>query len=136
MSVRVGAALEVGGFNAAPSARGRSRRSVYGSRYGEEEELQDRLAAAGWEIWYEPSAAILHRLTPDRVRAAYFRRAYRLAGQLDRQAGKGRAAGGLSLLKAGLRLPRALIRPGQGEIALASFDFAYGLARLFGPVLP
>ena len=135
MSVRVAPALEVGGFDPTLGP-GPEQTFRHGSRYGEEEELQDRLAAAGWEIWYEPSAAIRHRLTPDRVRAAYFRQAYRLAGQLDVQAGKGRAAGGLSVLKAALRVPRALIRPGHGEIALASFDFTYGLARLFGPVLP
>jgi glycosyltransferase involved in cell wall biosynthesis len=129
MSVRVAAALEVGGFD--PQLGYGTGQVLIASR-GDEEELQDRLAQAGWEIWYEPSAWIDHRLPPERLSPAFFRRTYRRAALLDLQAGKGRAGGALSLLKAVARLPRALLRPNRGELVLGSFEVTYGLARLFG----
>jgi glucosyl-dolichyl phosphate glucuronosyltransferase len=133
MSVRVEAANQVGEFD---ETLGPRPGQVISASRGEEEEFQDRLAAAGWEVWYEPSAQIRHRIAPERLRASYFRQTYKRAAVLDLQAGKYRAAGAFAVLKAVARLPRALIQPGRGDLVLATFDATYGFTRLFGRVTP
>jgi glucosyl-dolichyl phosphate glucuronosyltransferase len=75
MSFRLAAVQEVGGFDEKVGAR---PDAPYGR--DEEEELQHRLAAAGWEVWYEPAAAVDHLIGPDRVTTAYFRAAFRKQG--------------------------------------------------------
>jgi glycosyltransferase involved in cell wall biosynthesis len=73
MSFRRDAALEVGGF--LPDQLYLSRVGelpLSTARSGEEQKLQDRLADAGWEIWYEPAAAIDHLIPERRVTERFF----------------------------------------------------------------
>lgn len=79
MSFRRTAALGVGGFRpddvylagvADPDVRARLPLST--ARSGEEQNLQDRLAAGGWEIWYEPAAAIDHLIPAARLTQRFF----------------------------------------------------------------
>jgi glucosyl-dolichyl phosphate glucuronosyltransferase len=67
------AALEVGGFD--PDQVYLSRAGslpLSTARSGEEQKLQDRLADAGWEVWYEPAAAIDHLIPERRVTERFF----------------------------------------------------------------
>lgn len=75
MSFRLAAVQEVGGFDVNLGAR---PDAPHGR--DEEGELQHRLAAAGWEVWYEPAAAVDHLIGPDRLTPAYFRDAFRKQG--------------------------------------------------------
>ena len=86
MSLRVDAALGVGGFD---PDRG-SRPSVPFERGGEEEELQERLVAAGWEIWYEPAAAIDHLIPAERLTRTFFRKFFRQRGLVEAFRGRRR----------------------------------------------
>ncbi|MEO8291387.1 MAG: glycosyltransferase, partial [Gaiellaceae bacterium] len=61
-SVRVEAVREVGGFDP-----GRGLRPEAPLDRGEEEDVQRRLAAAGWEVWYEPAARVRHLIPADRL---------------------------------------------------------------------
>ena len=67
MSVRVAAARDVGGFD---SRQGPGPGVAFDR--GEEEELQRRLALAGWQIWYEPRAAIDHIVPRERLTVESF----------------------------------------------------------------
>jgi hypothetical protein len=61
MSVRREAALAVGGFNPDLGRRGSRLLS------GEEPDLTRRLVAAEWQIRYQPTAYVVHCVTPDRI---------------------------------------------------------------------
>jgi glucosyl-dolichyl phosphate glucuronosyltransferase len=67
MSLRVEALEQVGGFDVMLGPRP-------GVPFGrdEEEELQIRLRARGFEIWWEPEAGVRHHLPPARLEPAYF----------------------------------------------------------------
>ena len=84
MSIRVQPALSLGGFD--PD---RGVRPEDPSDRGEEEELQRRFAEAGFETWYEPAAAALHLVPPERVTEDYFADAFRARGRSEARAGKG-----------------------------------------------
>jgi hypothetical protein len=61
MSVWRAAALGVGGFDAQFGRRGRRLLS------GEERELSRRLKLAGWRLCYEPTAAVVQQVLPERI---------------------------------------------------------------------
>ena len=86
-SVRVRAALEIGGFD--PD---RGLRPSFPFDRGEEEDLQRRLAAAGWTIWYEPAAEIHHLVPAERLTPEYFRTFFRNRGLANAAHGRSRVS--------------------------------------------
>jgi len=124
MSVSVEPALSLGGFEA-----NRGVRPEDPSDRGEEEELQRRLARAGFETWYEPAAEALHLVPPERLTEEYFANAFRARGRAEARSGKGKKRG-LTVVSRGLvhyGVLRACRRP---EAPTARFMCAYGWALL------
>jgi glucosyl-dolichyl phosphate glucuronosyltransferase len=79
MSFLRSAALGIGGFDPDTvylagdgGAPPRARLRLTTARSGEEQEIQARLTAAGWEIWYEPGAAVDHIVPAERVAEQFF----------------------------------------------------------------
>lgn len=104
MSFRRGAALEVGGF--LPDQLYLSRVDelpLSTARSGEEQKLQDRLADAGWEIWYEPAAAIDHLIPERRVTERFFIDFHRQQAKLALGRGRSRLPALRMLLKQSVR---------------------------------
>ena len=124
MSIRVQPALSLGGFD--PD---RGVRPEDPSDRGEEQELQRRFAEAGFETWYEPAAAALHLVPPERVTEDYFADAFRARGRSEARGGKGRARG-LATLGRGLVRYGALAALRRPEAPTARFTCAYGWALL------
>ena len=126
MSFRLSAVQEVGGFDVKVGAR---PDAPYGR--DEEEELQHRLAAAGWEVWYEPAAVVDHLIGPDRVTPAYFRAAYRNHGLRMIEKGSRRISALPVLARAIARyVVLRLIR--SPAAVTATFTLAYGWSLLTG----
>jgi glycosyltransferase involved in cell wall biosynthesis len=124
MSLRVAAAEDVGGFAA---ELGHRPGVPYGR--GEEEELQHRLVEAGWEIWYEPTAAIDHLIGPERLTHAYFRTSFRNQALRDAAAGRSRVRALRVLTRAAMRyIVLRLIR--SPAAVTATFTWAYGWTLL------
>jgi glycosyltransferase involved in cell wall biosynthesis len=99
MSVRRSAALAVGGFppdhtylSALANGPARGRPPLSTARSGEEQKLQDRLAAQQWEIWYEPAAAIDHLIPPQRTSKRFFLDFYRQQAILGLGSGRSRTS--------------------------------------------
>ena len=118
ISLRRDAAQAVGGFRSDTIYLERVRPNVSSqvlttARSGEEEDVQTRLAAAGWEVWYEPGAAVDHAIPPERVSEAFFRDFYRQLGYQQAMRGRSRAAGAALIGWAALRyvVCRVLRRP-------------------------
>jgi glucosyl-dolichyl phosphate glucuronosyltransferase len=108
MSLRRSAFVSVGGFDAAlgaTPARPWAR--------GEEEELQRRLALAGWQVVYDPRLVVEHRVGAERSTAASFRTAFRNSGLVAVHDGASRISALPILLRASARYAvlRALRRP-------------------------
>jgi glycosyltransferase involved in cell wall biosynthesis len=129
MSLRKAATDEVGGFD---SRVGYGPDRTLAVSRGEDEEIQDRLARGGWDVWYVPAAAVDHRITEERLRPARFRRVYRRSALIDLAAGKSRAGGLSSIARSGARVPLSVVRRGRGELVRAGFEFTYGFTRLVG----
>ena len=68
MSVWRSAALGVGGFDGQFGRRGRRLLS------GEERDLSRRLVQAGWRLRYEPTAAVVQQVLPDRIHPGWLLR--------------------------------------------------------------
>jgi glycosyltransferase involved in cell wall biosynthesis len=88
MSFRREAALAAGGFRPDQVYLEKIRPATTQSRIttarsGEEEELQRRLALQGWEVWYEPRAAVDHLIPVERTTPTFFRDYYRQLGLFD-----------------------------------------------------
>jgi hypothetical protein len=126
MSVRVEPALSAGGFD--PN---RGVRPDDPSDRGEEEELQRRLAQAGFETWYEPAAVAVHLVPPERLTEDYFTNAFRSRGRRDAHSGAGRI-GALASLGRGTARYVVLRVEGDPSALTAKFTCAYGWARLRG----
>lgn len=104
MSFRRDAAVEVGGFH--PDQVYLSRVAdlpLSTARSGEEQKLQDRLAAAGWEIWYEPAAAIDHLIPATRLTERFFVDYHRQQAALALGRGRSRRPAVRALLKQSAR---------------------------------
>jgi len=72
-------ALAVGGFDLRRGPRGS------GPGFGEDILIQDRLREHGLKVLYEPAAAVLHRIAPDRLtRAAVLHRRYAQGVEMGR----------------------------------------------------
>jgi glucosyl-dolichyl phosphate glucuronosyltransferase len=130
MSVRREAALEVGGFDAE-----RGSRPVAPFDRGEEEELQRRLASAGWEIVYEPTAGVRHLLPPERLTKQAFRRFFREQGLLEAARGRPRRDGATALA-ASVARGTALTVLRRPQAAVAWFAAVREWAVLTGPRRP
>lgn len=109
MSLRVDAVHELGGFDLTLGPRP-------GTAFGrdEEEELQHRLQANGFEIWWEPEASVHHHLPIARLEPAYFRSFMRSQARRHALAGN--------------------ITVGQAAYGSARTAVRYLLARLLGDV--
>ncbi len=120
MSVWRSAALGVGGFDAQFGRRGRRLLS------GEERDLSRRLVQAGWQLRYEPTAAVVQQVLPDRIHRSWlFRRAW-AQGVSDARFDLLRSAG----TRRG-RLTRA-----RTEIAASTEQLSRARAGEHGPDLP
>jgi glycosyltransferase involved in cell wall biosynthesis len=99
MSLRVDALREIGGFDLSLGPRP-------GVAFGrdEEEELQHRLQARGFEIWWEPEASVHHHLPAARLEPAYFQSFMR--SQAHRHA----TAGSITAGRAAYRSARTALR--------------------------
>jgi glycosyltransferase involved in cell wall biosynthesis len=99
MSLRVDALREIGGFDLSLGPRP-------GFPFGrdEEVELQHRLQALGFEIWWEPEASVHHHLPAARLDPAYFQSFMR--SQARRHAGQGNITAG----RAAYRSARTALR--------------------------
>jgi glycosyltransferase involved in cell wall biosynthesis len=124
MSRRVEAARAAGGFR---TDHGVSPHAPW--NYGEDEDLQTRLAAAGFATRWEPVAAVRHRIPPERLTTAYFRRRYRDRARFRLAHGAGRARGAAELAR-GLARWAVLSARRHPEAPNALFTASYGLALL------
>ena len=83
MSVRVDVVRELGGFDTQFGSRPESPMDR-----GEDQDLQRRLAAVGYETWYEPSMVAHHYVPPERLTEAYFEAQLRTRAKAEaREAG-------------------------------------------------
>lgn len=141
MSFRREAVIAVGGFEpdwvylaAVADERPSRRPPLRTARSGEEEELQRRLAAAGYDVWYEPAAAVDHLVPPERLTTAFFRDAFRQGGLLAAARGRRRAPAFPVLARSAARYA-ALRAIGRRESASALFPCAYAWALMTAPRL-
>jgi glycosyltransferase involved in cell wall biosynthesis len=124
LSVRVSAAVQVGGFD--------PRLGLHPDRTwsrGEEEELQRRLVADGFEIRWEPEAAVRHTIPPERLSTGSFREFYRGRGVREASEGRARRAGLWGVIRGSMRFVvlRTLRHP---SAPTARFTIAHGWALL------
>jgi glycosyltransferase involved in cell wall biosynthesis len=126
ISVLRSGVLEVGGFDPAwgpgPGRGGR----------GEEDELQTRITDAGYRILWAPGAAVVHRLSPERLTVEAFR------SFMANQAVRVREAGGLTRRRAschatrtGARYALARARRDSVDATIASIYFAGWFSAAF-----
>ena len=126
MSLRVAATLDVGGFDPRLGIRPEAPDDD-----GEEEELQRRLVAAGYEIWYEPTAGVQHLLPTERLTPALLRRKVRGRTRGHARRGASRLSGLSVLARAAAGCIRALLS-GQRDAAIgASFGIVQGWILVF-----
>jgi glucosyl-dolichyl phosphate glucuronosyltransferase len=124
LSIRIEPALSLGGFD--PD---RGVRPDDPSDRGEEEELQRRFARAGFETWYEPAAAALHLVPPERLTEDYFVDAFRARGRKEARVARGRTRG-LTAFARGLARYAALRALRRPEALAARFTYVYGWSLL------
>jgi hypothetical protein len=103
--LRADAVRKVGGFDLALGPR---PEVAFGR--DEEEELQDRLQADGFEIWWEPAASVHHHLPAKRLEPAHFEAFMRSQGSRYAE------AGGDTVVGAGYRLARTGMRYGLAAL--------------------
>ena len=128
MSVRRQAALEVGGFD---ELRGVRPSAPLGR--GEEEHIQRRMAARGWQIWYEPSAIVHHQLPARRTTLQYFRQTFREAARGAARQGATRRRASIRLAVSLSRFAAALVLVKRDDVARASLQVAYAWTLLTTP---
>ena len=124
MSIRLEPALSLGGFDA-----DRGVRPADPSDRGEEEELQRRFARAGFETWYEPAAAAVHLVPPERLTEEYFAQAFRARGAASARGGAG-TLGALPILVRGVARYAYLRARRNPRAPTAKFTCIYAWARL------
>lgn len=80
LSVRAAVALDVGGFDPALGPLGE------GPGFGDDIDIQHRMDARGFRVWYEPRACVEHLIGPDRLtRRALLERRWRTGQDFGRQ---------------------------------------------------
>jgi glycosyltransferase involved in cell wall biosynthesis len=131
-SVRVEPVRELGGFDPRRGVRPEAPLAR-----GEEEDLQRRLAAGGWEVWYEPAARVRHLIPAERLTQDFFAEAFRARGRTEALA-PGRTWRGLAaVVRGGARYGtlRALGRP-QAPAARFTCSYGWALLTASGPRAP
>jgi glucosyl-dolichyl phosphate glucuronosyltransferase len=121
MSVRVAAAVEIGGFDPVRGIRPEALGDA-----GEEEDLQRRLAAAGYEVWYEPIAGVQHLVPATWLTAAHLRRKVRGRALGEARRGARRSSGLALLVRASYRCALALLRARPASAIEASLGIVRG----------
>ncbi|MGZ6564765.1 MAG: glycosyltransferase family 2 protein [Solirubrobacteraceae bacterium] len=121
MSVRVAAAVEIGGLDPDRGIRPEALGDA-----GEEEDLQRRLAAAGYEVWYEPAAGIQHLVPATWLTAAHLRRKVRGRALGEARRGARRSSGLALLVRASYRCALALVCLRRASAIEASFGIVRG----------
>ena len=126
LSVRASAVTEIGGFDVAMGAR-----PAAPFDRGEDDDLQRRLTAAGWELWYEPQIAVDHLVPAQRLTTEYFRAAHRQRALRELGNGSARWRALPRLGREGMRY--ALYRSlGRAEAESAAFGLVYSWTRVSG----
>jgi glycosyltransferase involved in cell wall biosynthesis len=125
MSALADACREVGGFDPTIGARPEDPFDR-----GDEEEIQRRFAAAGWEVWYEPAAVVDHFIPTGRVSANHFREVFRNEAERRLAAGGSRRPAWVRLLRSSVRYVLARGRGDKAEATFATFGLTYGWALL------
>jgi glucosyl-dolichyl phosphate glucuronosyltransferase len=126
ISLRVAATIGVGGFDPRLGIRPEAPDDA-----GEEEELQRRLVAAGYEIWYEPAAGVQHLLPTERVAPARLRRKVRGRTRGHARRGASRLLGLSVLARAGVGCLRALLSGRRDAAIGATFGIVRGWTLVF-----
>jgi glycosyltransferase involved in cell wall biosynthesis len=142
MSYLRAAALEVGGFEPdvvylANDGRARSRRflPLTTARSGEEQGIQDRLTVGGWEVWYEPGAAVDHIIPPERVAERFFYDFFRQQAMLTLRRGRSRRPAAAVLAREAARFVLLTIRRDPRAMS-ARFRLAGAWLLATGPRRP
>lgn len=129
-SVHVEAVRAVGGFDTELGVR---PDAPFGR--DEEEDLQRRLAQAGWETWYEPAAPARHLLGAEKLNEDFFLQAFRSRAERAVAAGRPRWKGLRPLVRGAARyIARRAV--GRADAPAARFDCAYGWTLLTGSRSP
>jgi glycosyltransferase involved in cell wall biosynthesis len=126
ISLRAAATIAVGGFDPR-----RGIRPEAPDDDGEEEELQRRLVAAGYEIWYEPGAGVQHLLPTERLTPARLRRQIRGRSRGHVRRGGSRLLGLSVLARAVAGCLRALLTGRRDAAIGATFGIARGWTLVF-----
>jgi glycosyltransferase involved in cell wall biosynthesis len=126
MSLRVAPTLGVGGFDPRLGIRPEAPDDD-----GEEEELQRRLVAAGYEVWYEPTAGVQHLLPTERLTPALLRRKLRGRTRGHARRGASRLHGLSVLARAAAGCVRALLSGRRDAAIEASFGIVQGWTLVF-----
>jgi glycosyltransferase involved in cell wall biosynthesis len=124
MSFRKEAVQAVGEFDPHRGAR-----PVAPSDRGEEEELQRRLDAAGWEVWYEPAVPVRHLIPAERITRAHFYEIFRRRALGEAERGVPRRAGFPRIARGAAAYVLARLRRRPSSTA-ALFAVAHGWTLL------
>jgi glucosyl-dolichyl phosphate glucuronosyltransferase len=121
MSVRADVVRGLGGFDTQFGSRPESPMDR-----GEDQDLQRRLAAMGYETWYEPSMVAHHYVSPERLTEAYFEAQLRTRAKAE-----AREAGGPTrvlnrFLRSAIRYVLAWVDGRASRRTLARLELTYG----------
>jgi glycosyltransferase involved in cell wall biosynthesis len=121
MTVRTDVARELGGFDLSFGTRPEAPMDR-----GEEQELQRRLAAAGYDTWYEPTVVARHYVPAERLSEEYFAAQLRVraAAEADEAGGPLRVLD--RLLRAAARYALAHASGRAERRTLARLELTYG----------
>jgi len=130
LSLRTEAAKAVGGFDPM-----RGLRPAQPTDRGEEEELQRRLIADGYEVWYEPEALARHLVPQERLTESYFVDCFRARGRAEARGGAGRL-GALAVLARSAARYAVLRAKHDPRAPSARFTWSYAWTRLRASARP
>ncbi len=131
MTVRADIVRGMGGFNA-----GIGSRPECPMDRGEDQDLQRRLAAAGYEIWYEPGMVAHHYVPPERLTEDYFATQLRTRARSE----VSEAGGPIRVLdrfaRSALRYALAHVGGGSARRTLARLELTYGWSLVRARAVP
>jgi glucosyl-dolichyl phosphate glucuronosyltransferase len=127
LSLRRSAAAALGGFD---TTLGMRPSAPYDR--GEEEDLQRRLAAAGWRIVYEPTTVVDHLVAESRLTPAYFHETFRDRALRHAARGDPRSKALAVLGRSAARFVFLSAR-GRPEATNSRFEWTYGWTLLTAP---
>ena len=128
MAVRVEPAREVGRVRCRMGARPAEPISR-----GEEQDLQLRLAALGYETWYEPAMATRHHVPPERLSEEYFAAQLRVRASEELADAGGRARALVRFLRLAARYVVAHVAGSRAARTTARLELIYGWNLLRAP---